>query len=154
MPALVPRRFLSATALLVAPLAMGCAAPTVQNCQRYEGVSLNRENGFSTRLDWKSDRFVDLPMESIEVAVSVVPPISGPLELVHVVGDREVDHWSLSVPDVGGGLLSLCRIQDPGVQPNCGATLRNVPFSPGGYYYLRAGDNTVLEAGLAFLLCD
>jgi hypothetical protein len=29
-----------------------------------------------------------------------------------------------------------------------------MPYFPGGYYYLRPNANVVLEAGLAFYVCD
>ena len=140
--------------VLVAALATGCADPSVQKCRRYDALSLTRENGFSARLDWKNSRTVDLNGERIEVALTVIRPIRGPIELVHLVGDTEADDWNLSVPDFNSSPTSLCTISVPGTAANCGATLVNTPMSPGGYYYLRAGDNTVLEAGIAFYLCD
>ena len=129
-----------------------CPAP--QQCQRYDAVSLNPENNFSARLDWKSDRMVDLPMERIEVAISAVRPMKGPVELVHVIGNTEADHWTLTVPTFNNAPISLCTIQPAGTAASCGASLRHTPFSPDGYYYLRANENRVLEAGLAFFLCD
>lgn len=140
-------------AALLAAFATSCADPMVERCQRYEALSLTRENGFSARLDWKSPRLVDLPGERIEVALTVIRPIRGPIELVHLVGDTEMNHWNLQIPDFNSSPTSLCSISSSG-PANCGATLGNPPMSPGGYYYLRAGDNTVLEAGLSFYLCD
>lgn len=139
---------------LVAVSATGCTEPKPQACQRYDALSLTRENGFSARLDWKSPRMVDSAVERIEVAVAAIRPMTGPIELVHVVGDSEADHWTLHVPDFNNSPTSLCSISAAGEPPNCGAVLQNPPFSPGGYYYLRAGGNTVLEAGLSFYLCD
>jgi hypothetical protein len=133
--------------------AASCSGPQVQHCQRYDALSLTRENGFSARLDWKNPRMLDLPGERLEVALTVIRPIRGPIELVHLVGDTEMNHWNLQVPDFNSSPTSLCSITTNG-QANCGAMLVNVPVSPGGYYYLRAGDNVVLEAGLSFYLCD
>lgn len=132
----------------------GCAAPSPQNCQRYDAISLNRENGFAARLDWKNGRQVDLGVERMEVALTVIRPVRGPIELVHLVGDTEADHWNLTVPYTSNVPTALCSIAPAGSTPTCGAVLQNLPFSPAGHYYLRANDNTVLEAGISFLLCD
>ena len=139
---------------VVAASGTGCSEPRVQACQRYDALTLTRENGFSARLDWKVPRMVDLGVERIEVALTVIRPMRGPIELVHLIGDTEADHWTLQVPDFNNSPTSLCSIAAAGAPPNCGAVLQNTPLSPGGYYYLRAGDNTVLEAGLSFFLCD
>lgn len=135
-------------------LLAACAPPATQRCHRYDALSLTRENGFAAKLEWKDRRMVDSPPERIEVALTVIRPIKGPIELVHVLGDVEEDHWPLAVPDFNNVPTSLCWISPPGAAANCGATLQSVPYSPVGYYYLRPGDNTVLEAGLAFYLCD
>jgi|GEM_PF-1895943 len=135
-------------------LVAACGPPATQPCHRYDALSLTRENGFAAKLDWKDQRMVDAAPERIEVALTVIRPIKGPIELVHVIGDVEEDHWPLAVPDFNNIPTSLCWIAPPGTPANCGATLQSVPLSPVGYYYLRAGDNTVLEAGLSFYLCD
>ena len=140
--------------VLACALSAACAPPAPQQCQRYDALSLNPENRFSSRLDWRSDRLLDLPMERIEVAISAVRPMKGPVELVHVVGNTETDHWTLTVPDFNNAPITICTIQMAGTAAVCGATVVNTPFSPGGYYYLKAGENRVLEAGLAFYLCD
>jgi len=134
--------------------AAACSQPAPQKCHRYDALSLTRDNAFAGKLEWKEKRMIDAAPERIEVAMTVIRPIRGPIELVHVVGDVEEDHWTLSVPDFNNVPTSLCWIAPPNGTPNCGASLQNVPFSPLGYYYLRPGDNTVLEAGLSFYLCD
>jgi len=144
----------TALVLGLASFAIACNGPAVETCHRYDAISLTRENQFATRLDWKSTRVVDLPMERVEVSLTAIRPMRGPIELVHLVGDTEADHWTLNIPDPNNSPTSICWIATPGATANCGAVLQNVPFSPGGYYYLRAGDNTVLEAGVAFYLCD
>lgn len=148
------RSILVASWLAAALAWTGCTAPAPQNCQRYDALSLNRENGFSARLDWSNGRLIDLGMERMEVALTVIRPVRGPIELVHLVGDTEADHWNLTVPDTSNVPTALCSIAQQGTPASCGAVLQNVPFSPAGYYFLRANDNTVLEAGLSFQLCD
>lgn len=134
--------------------ASSCTAPAPQACQRYDALALTRENGFSARFDWKAKGHVDLPGEYVEVSLTAIRPMKGPVELVHVVGDTPADTWSLHVPDAGNSLTSVCSITLADSMPACVAVLRNLPLSPGGFWYLRAGDNTVLEAGLAFRVCD
>ncbi len=141
-------------ATLLALLAAACAAPATQRCHRYDALSLNRENGFAAALDWKDERRIDTPPERIEVAFTIVRPLRGPIELVHVLGDIETDHWVLTPPDQNNVASGICWITPPGTLPNCGAVLRNLPFFPSGYYYLRSNGTTVLEAGLSFYLCD
>jgi hypothetical protein len=143
-------------AVLVSVLAFAACAPAVpQKCQRYDALSLNRENGFAAALDWKNGKAIDAPPERIDVALTVLRPMRGPIELVHVLGDVETDRWSLSPPDQDNVVSGICWITPPGTLPGiCGATLQVLPYFPGGYYYLRSNGNTVLEAGLAFYLCD
>jgi len=137
----------------VAALALaGCSAAAPQRCQRYDVASLNPENGFATSVAWDATLTVAAPPDHIEVALFVVRPVRGPIELVHVLGDREVDHWSLLLPDRGQS-SALCWIAPHDGVSNCGASLQEVPAVPAGYYYLRPNGNTVLEAGLAFYLC-
>ena len=152
---LMARRFAgAAVGCMLAFQVVACSAPEVQNCQRYDVASLNRENGFSARIDWKNDRLLDLPGERMEVALTAIRPIRGTIELVHIVGDTEADRWPLTLPNFTNAPTSLCSIAPPGVAPSCGASLQHLPLSPGGYYYLLADGNTVLEAGLAFWLCN
>lgn len=141
-------------ALLLALTTAACAAPATQRCHRYDALALTRENGFAASLDWKDTRGVDSPPERVEVALTVLRPLRGPIELVHVLGDVETDHWVLTPPDNGNVASSVCWITPPGTMPSCGAMLQDLPYFPSGYYYLRPNGNTVLEAALAFYVCD
>lgn len=141
-------------AFLVALAIAGCAAPATQRCHRYDAIALTRENGFATTLDWKDARGIDAAPERVEVALTVLRPLQGPIELVHVLGDVEVDRWALTPADHGNIAGSICWVPPPGTLPNCGAVLQDLPYFPSGYYYLRANGNTVLEAALAFYVCD
>jgi hypothetical protein len=143
-------------AVLTALVALAaCAPPAPQRCQRYDALSLNRENGFASALDWKNGKTIDAPPERIDVAFTVLRPMRGPIEIVHVLGDVETERWTLNPPDQDNVASGICWITPPGMLPGaCGATLQVLPYFPGGYYYLRANGNTVLEAGIAFFLCD
>ena len=129
-----------------------CSPPTSPACQRYDAGTLVPENGFATSVPWDTELGLDKPQEHIEVALFIVRPVRGPIDLVHVIKNREEERWSLTIPDAGQG-STICTIAPQGGAPNCGATIRDVPHMPGGYYYLKPNGNTVLEAGLAFYLC-
>ena len=141
--------------LLLCVTIAACAPAAPQRCQRYDALSLNRENGFAAALDWKTGKTVDTASERIEIALSLVRPVRGPIEVVHVLGDVETDRWTLTPPDQDLLSSSICWITPAGTMPGiCGATLQVLPYYPGGYYYLRPNGNTVLEAGVAFFICD
>jgi len=132
----------------------GCAAPATQRCHRYDALTLTRENGFASAFEWKDARGIDNAPERVEVALTVVRPLRGPIEIVHVVGDMEADHWTLTPPDMGNVASSICWVAPPGTMPSCGAVLQTLPYFPSGYYYVRPSGNVVLEAALAFYVCD
>jgi hypothetical protein len=133
---------------------VGCRPALPQPCHRYDAVALTRENGYAASFDWKSTRAIDVPPERIVVAYTALRPIRGPIEVVQVLNDAEVNRWALTLPDQNNVASGLCVIPPPGGLPSCGAILREVPFFPGGYYYLRPNGNTVLEVGIAFYVCD
>ncbi len=140
--------------LTLAGALAACAPAAPQRCHRYDAVSLTRENGFAASVDWKGGRTIDVPPERVAVALTVVRPLRGPIEVVHVLGDVETDRWALTLPDQNNTASGVCWIVPPGIMPNCGAVLQDLPYFPGGYYYLRPNGNTVLEAGLSFYVCD
>ena len=141
-------------ALALASMTAACTPAAPLRCHRYDALALTRENGFAATLDWKGPGAVDTPSERVEVALTVLRPLRGPIEMVHVVGDIEADRWILTPPDQNNVAPVDCWIPPPGSLYNCGATLQDLPYFPSGYYYLRANGNTVLEAGLAFYICD
>lgn len=151
---MTPVRVLRAGLIVLALTAGGCAPAAPQRCHRYDALSLTRENGFAASLDWKGDRAIDIPPERIDVALTIIRPIRGPVELVHVLGDVETDHWVLTVPDQNNVASGVCWITPPSGTASCGATLQDLPYFPGGYYYLRPNANVVMEAGLAFYICE
>ncbi len=147
-------RMVCAGVIALALATSGCAPAAPQRCHRYDALSLTRENGFASSFDWKSERTIDIPPERIDVALTIIPPIRGPVELVHVFGDVETDRWVLTLLDQNNVVSFICWITPPTGTPNCGATLQDLPYYPGGYYYLRPNANVVMEAGLAFYVCD
>lgn len=140
-------------ALFVAGSA-ACTPAAPQRCHRYDAAALTRENHYATTIDWRNRGTIEAAPERVEVSFTVVRPLRGPIDLVHVVGSVEVNRWALTLPDHTGAANAICLVPAAGSQPSCGAALREVPFSPSGYYYLRPNGNTVLEAGLAFYVCE
>jgi hypothetical protein len=151
---MMPARMLAGGLLVLALVAAACAPATPQRCHRYDALSLARENGFAASLDWKDERAIDVSPERLEVTLTIVPPIRGPVELVHVLGDVETDRWALTVMNPGNLANAVCWLTPPSGTANCGATLPDMPYFPGGYYYLRPNANVVMEAGIAFYICN
>jgi hypothetical protein len=150
-------------AILVAVGASACSAQPVRlECRRQHAAALAPENGFSASLE--ASRFpalLDEPREGIEVAMTVVPPVNGTIELVHVLDGREIDRWALQAPSfdrlppLGDRTNLVCWIPTAGGGlPSCGAWISDVPHPTHGYYYLRAKGNRVLEAGMSFMVCN
>jgi hypothetical protein len=115
---------------------------------------MNRENGFAGSVDWNARPLLDAPPDRLELALTLIRPVRGPIELVHLRNDVEVDRWTLTLPDRDTAASTICWIRTPREKAPCGATLSDPPFLPSGYYYLRAQGNVVLEGGLAFYVCD
>ena len=132
-----------------------CAPPSgdVPSCRRVEGVVLTRENGFAAIVASDPSVTIDAEPERINVAMTVMRPLHGAIELVHVAGDREAARWRL-VPAGGSSPVVGCTIGLGARWSNCHARVREVPHPVGGYYYLQAHGNTVLEASVSFVLCD
>jgi hypothetical protein len=147
---------LAATKALIAAVVLtvaACAPASPQRCHRYDVASLVPENGFAATVPWDLPLAIDTASEHIEVALFVVRPVRAPVDLVHVVGDRETEHWSLQMADLTQ-TNAICWISPRDGVSNCGAIIEEVPVWPGGYYFLRPNGNTVLEAGLALYLCQ
>ena len=140
---------------VLAVITAGACAPATQNgkCLRHEGVALTPENGFAAAVDFPPSVTIDAPPERINVAMMVVRPVRGTIDLVHVIGDRESERWTLVVAAEDHPLASCWISTSPG-SSTCRATVQDLPHPVGGYYYLRANGNTVLEAGVSFYLCQ
>lgn len=111
------------------------------------------ENGF--QLSVADDEFplLDDDNERMDVAVTVVPPLVGPVSLVQIVDGKPLARWELRLPQPTG-MSTRCTVGLSPTTSTCGVTISDRPHPPGGYYELDARGNHVLEAGLAFFLCD
>jgi hypothetical protein len=145
---------LPCVALLALVVLSSCKPPSAPPaCRRYETLPLGPENGF--RLAVAKDAFplLDNANERIDVALSVVPPLVGPVTLVQIVDGQPLATWDLPLPPPTG-LSTRCSIGLSLENSTCGATIRDRPHPPGGSYELQARGNTVLEASIAFFVCD
>ena len=154
MPLIVRAHLDAVVISVVVALFIGACAPESawQRCQHYDAAALTPENNFAAVVQVSSFPPIDEASEGIDLSLSVVRPLRGPITLVHVVGEREADRWDLAIPD-GDPLAARCFISTAPGLSTCRAIIQTQPLAPGGYYYLLSNANTVLEAGLAFRLC-
>jgi hypothetical protein len=142
-------------AVTLACLVAGCApTPTPVRCQSYDVAALTPDNQFAASIDGTGLPLIDQAAEGIEVSLTLIRPISGPITLVHVVAEHEAERWELTTPTGGDQPWARCFISPSPTYSTCSASVANPPVAPGGYYYLLAHQNTVLEAGLSFRLCN
>jgi hypothetical protein len=135
-------------------LIIGCApSPAPVRCQNYNMAALTPENHFAASIDGASLPVIDQVPEGIELSLSLIRPVNVPVTLVHIVGEREAERWELAIPG-GDQPWARCFISPLPTLSTCGASIQTPPFTPGGYYYLVAHQNTILEAGLSFRLCN
>jgi len=141
--------------VIAAALAVCACEPTAapQRCRRHDGVSLTPENRFAAAVESGELMLIDQPEDRIDLAMTVVRPVRGTIDLVHVVGDREMGRWELNIAESSLS-TARCFISPGGGWFTCGAMIREIPHPTGGYYYLLSNGNIVLEAGLSFYLCD
>ena len=143
-----------AVAVLCGLLSAGCSGQVGRtSCVRYDAAPLTRTNGFSTVVDDASLSWVDSHPEYIELSLTMVGPLGRPVTLVQTTGGNEVERWELR-PSSTNQVLRVCTISETQPYVGCGASFKAVPHMPQGHYYLLPNDNTVLEAGLAFYLCE
>lgn len=135
-------------------LASSCVTqPAPLECRRVEFGSMGEENSFRLAVSPDTGLSLSADREQVDVAITVVPPISGPVALRHADDSgRELGRWQLAIPP-GNGISTRCRLgMTPGAS-TCGATIRDRPQPATGTWSLEAGNNRVLEAGVAVHVC-
>lgn len=144
-------RAVSAVAL-VALLSSCSAQALVPKCSRIDVPSMGPENSF--RVTIPSDTAPNLTGigDRIELAISIVPPLSGPVTLVQSNEGRETGRWVLEVGP-GSGISTRCRIGTSVGLSTCKAAIGDLPHSSAGQWSMEPGNNRVLEAGLSFRVC-
>lgn len=145
-------RILPAATLAALVASTGCTGqPVAQRCSRVDLASMGPENGFRLVVPEGRVSTLDDPAESIELALTVVPPLAGPARLVQVARDREVASWPITIPDpVGMSTRCTLAFGRPGT---CGASIGTEPHPAAGTYTLEIGGNRILEAALSFRDC-
>lgn len=146
-----PLRLRGSTALLALGLLASCSATTVP-CRRVEFGSMGPENGFRLTVPAAGAPVLSTDDERIGVALTVIPPVSGPVTLVHKVDGREVNRFELATT-VPAGASARCSLSFSALTSPCGARLEARPFPTAGEWSIEAGSNRVMEAGLSARTC-
>lgn len=140
-------------AAFVAVLSTSCAAaPIVPKCARIDVPSMGPENEFRVSIPAESASTVRDPRDRIDIALTMLAPIVGPVVLVQAIRGKEAAHWQLNV-STSTGISTRCRIGSTPLLSTCDATLGNLPLSTAGEWSIDPGANHVLEAGLSFRTC-
>lgn len=142
------------TVMIAAALLLtSCTAePVAMKCSRYDAPSMGPENAFRIAIAREGAPLLDDAADHIDVALTLVPPVVGPVVLVHTLDGREDARWELKVgPD--SGISTRCRLGATPVLSTCNVTMGNLPISTAGQWSVEPGSNRVLEAGLAFRTC-
>ncbi len=131
-------------------------AVSPETCRRYDNAALVPDRGFSVLVDRTDLPRLDDGADRIELSMLFAQQPTGPVELVHMVDGREVGRWSLRTPlsEHKFAAFVTCWIAPHPGASNCGAFVDEVPHAVGGYYYLSAGTASLVEAGLAFYVCN
>ncbi|HXC51677.1 MAG TPA: hypothetical protein VN634_12375 [Candidatus Limnocylindrales bacterium] len=149
------KRFLHVFAAALALAAVSCnmAPVSAPTCRRYEALALGPETNFHGSIPDGQFPLLKDPGERIDLAVTLVPPVVGPVTLVQLVDGKPFAKWDLTLP-APTGMSTRCSIGLSVGTSSCGVTIMDQPHPPGGYYELQTRGNTILEAGLALNLCD
>ena len=143
-----------ASFLLAAMIVSSCtggATPATQNCTRYHVPSLGADNQFRVSVGTADVPELRGSGDHFDVAMSVVPPVVGPVTVVHAADGKE-SRWDLRFAG-GNGLSTRCRVGADGARSTCSASLGVVSIRPEGVWSLETNGNHVLEAGLSFQVC-
>lgn len=130
-----------------------CAAePTLPKCTRIDVPSMGPENSFRVSVAAQSASTLAGNGDRIDIAMTMVPPIDGPVTLVHTEDGRETGRWQLKV-GLGSSISTRCRLGATPALSTCSASIGNLPRSSAGEWSVEPGSNRLLEAGLAFRTC-
>lgn len=132
----------------------GCTIePAPARCVRVELGSMGPENQFRLLVASDAGQVLDESADRLEVGMSIVPPVSGPVTLVQQdESGRELARWDLEVGKVNG-LSTRCSVGFGAATSTCKVSLPSPPFSAAGDWRLQDNGNRVLEAGLSLRLC-
>jgi hypothetical protein len=142
----------AAAALFVLSMAASCtSAVEPVPCRRVDVASMGPENAFRVTIAPDTVPALDGSGAAIHASLTLIPPVVGPVTLLQFSDGREVARWELKLP---AATSTTCRIAATAAASTCGATIVDAPHLAGGHWSIEAGGNRILEAGLAFELCD
>lgn len=132
-------------------LLASCTTTTVP-CSRVEFGSMGPENSFRVDVPAKDAPVLDTDDDRLGIALTIVPPVDGPVTLVQTVDGREVNRFELKT-SVAAGVSVRCGLSFSALTSPCGAKLETRLLSTAGEWSIEAGANRVLEAGLSARVC-
>lgn len=145
-------RALLAALCAASTLLAACATTTTVKCRRVEFGSMGPENGFRVTIPADEAPSLDGDDERINLAMTIVPPVAGPVFLIQNVEDRTIGRWEMKTV-VPAGANTRCSLGFlPSMSP-CTVVLETRPHSMKGDWSIDPGDNRVLEAGLSAVVC-
>jgi len=140
-----------ATALVML-LASCSAEPIVPKCSHRNAVSMGAENDFRVSILSEGGVKLEDNDDRIDVAMTIVPPIVGPVTLVQQVEGREPVRWDLELIP-GTSISTRCRLGATPDLSTCKAAIGALPMATAGNWSIEPRGNHVLEAALAFRTC-
>ncbi|MFN2426921.1 MAG: hypothetical protein ABR587_10805 [Candidatus Binatia bacterium] len=140
---------------LAGGLAAGACNPAREtpHCRRIDVASMGPENGMVSRVTDPSATALTRPDGEIEVALTVVPPLSSAVTLVHTQQGKEVGRWEIRMPP-SPGTVHRCRIGFGTPPSSCGAELAGASHPVVGEWTIEPMSNRVLEASVSFRVCE
>lgn len=149
----IPGRRAAAALFVLSTIASCTSAVGPVPCRRVDVASMGPENAFRVTIAPDTVPALDGPGAAIHAALTLIPPVVGPVTLLQFSDGREVARWELKLPPATT-TSATCRIGTTAAASTCGATIVDAPHLAGGHWSIEAGGNRVLEAGLAFELCE
>jgi hypothetical protein len=140
------------TAISVAVLLGACAAERVPKCRRIDAPSMGPENAFRISIPAESAPVLAGETDRVEVAFTIVPPVEGPVTLVHSLEGGDTTRWELKV-GAAAGISTRCRLGATRALSTCDSSIGNLPLSFAGQWSVEPGKNRLLEAGLGVRTC-
>ena len=110
------------------------------------------ENSFRVTIAADAAVSLDDAADSMDVAFTIVPPITAPVTLIQTRDGAEVARWDLKVVP-GGGISTRCRLGMTLALSTCGAAIGDSPHVTRGDWFIELNGNRILEAGVSFRAC-
>lgn len=146
----------AASSLVIACLvAISCSScsgePATQRCVRHEIGSMGVDNSFHLRVADDDETTLD-DTDRIDLAMTLIPPATGPVTLIQRRSDGTEARWQLAVVP-GSTITTRCAIASTRPASTCEATLATLPARIAGDWSVEANGNHLIEAGISLRIC-